>query len=61
MTEATKKQLLALAEEVSNKIDKDEDYYKKDANFLREIGEKLEKKEYVQAFFSLIQGLIKGF
>ena len=61
LTEATKKQLLALAEEVSNKIDKDEDYYKKDANFLREIGEKLEKKEYVQAFFSLIQGLIKGF
>ena len=61
LTEATKSQLWELAQEVIGKIDTDEDYYKKDANFLREIGEKLEKKEYVQAFFSLIQGLIKGF
>ena len=60
MTEATKKQLLALVEEVNKKINKAEDPYKKDP-ILREIGEKLEKKEYIQAFFSLIQGLIKGF
>lgn len=61
LTEATKSQLWELAQEIIGKINTDEDYYKKDANFLREIGEKLEKKEYIQAFFSLLQGLIKGF
>ena len=61
LTEATKKHLLALTEEVSNEINKKKDYYEKDENWLHEIGEKLEKKEYIQAFFSLLQVLIKGF
>ena len=61
LTEETKQKLWTLAQEVLTKIDKDEDFYKKDADFIQEVGKKLEKKEYIQAFFSLIQGLIKGF
>ena len=61
LTEATKEQLRKLAEEVINETNEKKDYYEKDGKLLREIGKKLEKKEYIQAFFSLIQGLIKGF
>ena len=57
----TKKMLSDLATEVIKKVDQDSDYYKKDSNFLTSIWEKLQKKEYLQAFFALIQGLIKGF
>ena len=60
VTTETNNTLKTLATEILSKIDKDKDPYEKDP-ILREIGEKLEKKEYIQAFFSLIQGLIKGF
>ena len=61
LTEETQRQLQKLVQKVSDEIDTKGDYYEKDANWLRKISEKLEKKEYVQAFFSLLQGLIKGF
>ena len=61
VTTETNNTLKTLATEILSKIDKDKDFYKKDADFIQEVGKKLEKKEYIQAFFSLIQGLIKGF
>ena len=61
ITAETKTQLWNLANEIISKIQQDEDFYKKDADFLHSIGEKLQKKEYVQAFLELIQGLFKGF
>ena len=61
LTKITKEQLRKLAEEVINETNEKKDYYEKDVNWLRKISEKLEKKEYIQAFFSLIQVLIKGF
>ena len=61
ITAETQTQLWNLANEIISKIQQDEDFYKKDADFLRSIGEKLQKKEYVQAFLELIQGLFKGF
>lgn len=61
ITAETKTQLWNLATEIISKIQQDEDFYKKDADFLHSIGEKLQKKEYVQAFLELIQGLFKGF
>ena len=61
ITAETKTQLWNLASEIISKIQQDEDFYKKDADFLHSIGEKLQKKEYVQAFLELIQGLFKGF
>lgn len=61
ITAETQTQLWNLANEIISKIQQDEDFYKKDADFLHSIGEKLQKKEYVQAFLELIQGLFKGF
>lgn len=61
LTKITKEQLRKLAEEIINETNEKKDYYEKDVNWLRKISEKLEKKEYIQAFFSLIQVLIKGF
>ena len=61
LTKITKEQLRKLAEEVINETNEKKDYYEKDVNWLRKISEKLEKKEYIQAFFSLLQVLIKGF
>lgn len=61
ITAETQTQLWNLATEIISKIQQDPDFYKKDADFLHSIGEKLQKKEYVQAFLELIQGLFKGF
>ena len=61
LTKETQRQLQKLVQKVSDEIDTKGDYYEKDVNWLHKISEKLEKKEYVQAFFSLLQVLIKGF
>ena len=61
ITAETQTQLWNLANEIISKIQQDQDFYKKDVDFLHSIGEKLQKKEYVQAFLELIQGLFKSF
>ena len=61
ITSKKKEKLWNPVNEIISEIQKDPDFYKKDADFLRSIGEKLQKKEYVQAFLELIQGLFKSF
>lgn len=61
ISDETKRKLQNLADEVISKIQQDKDYYEKNSSLLTSIWEKLEKKEYLEAFFAFIQGLMQWF